>query len=70
MNVGRLTTLRSRMISQREIAKRADPFFRFYEGHRAGTEGRSPCSCPYVLESSEWCHWFGGWKFAVHGEGL
>jgi len=62
-------SLRQRLaINKREIVRRAKPWAIAFCGHMDFKFGKSPCSCPYVLQTEEWKAWMYGWLQAFDTE--
>jgi hypothetical protein len=56
--------LRSKMIDKRAAAKVGEAFADLFVGARAFDAGKSPVSCPFVLDTDDWHRWYAGW---LHG---
>jgi hypothetical protein len=37
-------------------------------GINAGSLGKSPCSCPFALDTEEWHTWYAGWLLVFRRE--
>jgi hypothetical protein len=61
MMFGRLTILRTKQHNNRLAAKVGAHYGRLCQGADAYRAHKSPCSCPFVLDTDEWHDWIAGW---------